>query len=53
MFGMLPAPLAILGEFEFALGGFRVLLRPVIVALAVRALEANEFILGHANYVYE
>ena len=50
---MLPTPLAVLGEFEFALGGFRVLLRPIVVALAGGALKADEFILCHANYVYE
>ena len=44
---VLPAPLAVFFQRKLALARLEVFLRPVIVALAVRALEANEIRLRH------
>ena len=51
MFGVLLAPPAVLGELEFSFGGLGVFARPIIVALAVRALKSNKFVLCHMGIV--
>ena len=50
---VLPAPLAVFFQRKLALARLEVFLRPVIVALAVRALEADEIWLRHANFLSE
>ena len=47
---VLPAPLAVFFQRKLALARLEVFLRPVIVALAVRALEADEVFLRHTLY---